>query len=181
MEKREEVITLGGGCFWCLEAVFSELEGVTRAVSGYAGGSVPNPSYEQVCSGNTGHAEVVQVAFDAEIISPEEILSIFFSIHDPTTLNRQGNDVGSQYRSAIIYHNPMQEEIAQALIADLNESHIWQDPIVTEVIPLETFYEAEDYHQDYYKYNSQQPYCQVVVAPKLAKFRKQFAHMRKEA
>ena len=181
MENSYEVITLGGGCFWCLEAVFSELQGVTQVLSGYAGGSVPDPSYEQVCSGKTGHAEVVRVIFDPEIISSEEILSIFFSIHDPTTLNRQGADVGSQYRSAIIYHSAQQEEIAQALIADLNESHIWHDPIVTEVVPLDTFYQAEDYHQEYFKYNSQQPYCQVVVAPKLAKFRKQFAHKRKEA
>jgi peptide-methionine (S)-S-oxide reductase len=181
MENSNEIITLGGGCFWCLEAVFAELQGVTQVVSGYAGGSVPSPSYEQVCNETTGHAEVVQVTFDPEIISSKEILSIFFSIHDPTTLNRQGADVGSQYRSAIIYHSARQEEIAQALIADLNESHIWPDPIVTEVVPLDTFYQAEDYHQEYFKYNSQQPYCQVVVAPKLAKFRKQFAHRRKEA
>jgi peptide-methionine (S)-S-oxide reductase len=181
MEKNYEIITLGGGCFWCLEVLFAELQGVTQVVSGYAGGSVPDPSYEQVCSGATGHAEVIQVAYDPEIISSEEILAVFFSIHDPTTLNRQGADVGSQYRSAIFYHSVQQEEIAQALIADLNESRIWDDPIVTEVVPSDTFYQAEDYHQEYYKHNGQQPYCQVVIAPKLAKFRKKFAHKRKEA
>lgn len=180
MEKNYEIITLGGGCFWCLEVLFAELQGVIRVVSGYAGGSVPDPSYEQVCSGATGHAEVIQVAYDPEIISSEEILGVFFSIHDPTTLNRQGADVGSQYRSAIFYHSAQQEEIAQALIADLNESRIWDDPIVTEVVPSDTFYQAENYHQEYYKHNSQQPYCQVVIAPKLAKFRKKFAHKRKE-
>lgn len=181
MGKNSEIITLGGGCFWCLEAVFVELQGVTKVVSGYAGGSVPNPSYEQVCSGATGHAEVTQVTFDPEVISTKEILSIFFGIHDPTTLNRQGNDVGTQYRSVIFYHNEQQKEIAQILINELNESHIWANPIVTEVVPLDSFYRAEDYHQEYYKYNSQQPYCQVVIAPKLAKFRKQFAHKRKQA
>ena len=171
----KEVVTLGGGCFWCLEAVFSELQGVERVESGYAGGTVPNPSYELVCSGTTGHAEVAQMTFDPGVVSYREILQIFFTIHDPTTLNRQGADVGTQYRSAIFYHDQEQKRIAEELIAELNAAHIWPNPIVTEVTPLETFYEAEDYHREYYKYNSQQPYCQAVITPKLAKFRKSFS------
>lgn len=169
-----EVTTLGGGCFWCLEAVYIELKGVERVVSGYSGGSVANPSYEQVCSGRTGHAEVVQLTYDPELISFKEILQVFFTIHDPTTLNRQGADVGTQYRSAIFYHNPQQKRVAEELIAELNESNLWPDPIVTEVTPFERFYEAEEYHQEYYANNPNQPYCQVVIAPKLAKFRKKY-------
>jgi peptide-methionine (S)-S-oxide reductase len=171
----KEQATLGGGCFWCLEAVFVELEGVEQVISGYAGGTVPNPTYRAVCTGTTGHAEVAQVTYDPAVISYQEILQVFFATHDPTTLNRQGADVGTQYRSAIYYHNVQQKETAESVIAELNEAGIWPDPIVTEVAPLETFYPAEDYHQDYYKYNSQQPYCQVVITPKLAKFRKAFA------
>lgn len=170
-----EITTLGGGCFWCLEAVFVELQGVDKVESGYSGGTKPNPTYEQVCSGNTGHAEVAQITFDPDIISYQEILQIFFAIHDPTTLNRQGADVGTQYRSVIFYHDQEQRRIAEEMIDELNSAHIWPEPIVTEVAPLEVFYKAEDYHQDYYKYNSQQPYCQAVITPKLAKFRKNFA------
>ena len=175
------VVTLGGGCFWCLEAVYAELQGVVKMTSGYAGGTVPNPSYQQVCSGNTGHAEVVQVTFDPEVITYQEILGVFFSIHDPTTLNRQGADVGTQYRSVIFYQNQEQKEAAEQFISEVTAEQIFPDPIVTEVAPLETFYEAEDYHQDYYKYNSQQPYCQVVIAPKVAKFRSSYAHKLKES
>ena len=171
----KEVTTLGGGCFWCLEAVFVELRGVEKVESGYSGGSMPNPSYEQVCSGNTGHAEVAQVTFDPGIISYREILQIFFATHDPTTLNRQGGDVGTQYRSVTFYHDEGQRQIAEELISELNSAQIWPNPIVTEVAPLDVFYKAEDYHQDYYEYNSQQPYCQAVITPKLAKFRKNFA------
>lgn len=174
-QNGKEVTTLGGGCFWCLEAVFVELGGVEKVESGYSGGTVPNPSYEQVCSGNTGHAEVAQVTFDPNIISFREILQIFFAIHDPTTLNRQGADVGTQYRSVIFYHDEEQKNIAEEMIDELNSAQIWPNPIVTEVAPLEDYYKAEDYHQEYYKYNSQQPYCQAVITPKLAKFRKSFA------
>lgn len=156
-----------------------ELQGVTEIVSGYSGGEVADPSYQQVCSGNTGHAEVVQVTFDPEQITYEEILSVFFATHDPTTLNRQGADVGTQYRSVIFYQNGGQKEAAEKLIADLDSQQIWSNPIVTEVAPLEVFYEAEDYHQEYYRYNSAQPYCQVVIAPKVAKFRSSFAHKLK--
>lgn len=170
-----EVTTLGGGCFWCLEAVFVELQGVEKVESGYSGGTVPDPSYEQVCTGNTGHAEVAQITFDPDVISFREILQVFFATHDPTTLNRQGADVGTQYRSVIFYHDEDQKNIAQEMIEELNSANIWPNPIVTEVEPLENYYKAEDYHQDYYKYNSQQPYCQAVITPKLAKFRKNFA------
>jgi peptide-methionine (S)-S-oxide reductase len=170
-----EVATLGGGCFWCLEAVFVELQGVERVVSGYTGGSVPNPTYRQICTGITGHAEVVQVHFDPSGISYREILHVFFAMHDPTTLNRQGADVGTQYRSAIFYHSQEQKEIAEEVIREFEEEKIWYDPIVTEVVPLDTFYEAEEYHQDYFKRNPQQPYCQFVVAPKVAKLRKEYA------
>ena len=170
----KEVTTLGGGCFWCLEAVFVELRGVEKVESGYSGGTVPNPSYEQVCSGATGHAEVAQVTFNPNIISFREILQIFFTIHDPTTLNRQGADVGTQYRSVIFYHDEEQKSIAEEMIDGFNSANIWPNPIVTKVAPLEVFYKAEDYHQEYYKYNSQQPYCQAVITPKLAKLRKNF-------
>jgi peptide-methionine (S)-S-oxide reductase len=170
----KDTVTLGGGCFWCLEAVYRELTGVEKVESGYSGGTVSNPTYEQVCTGTTGHAEVVQVTFDPAIISFREILEIFFSIHDPTTLNRQGNDVGTQYRSAIFYHSEEQKSIAEAMIRELDEAGHWRTPIVTEVAPFTTFYRAEDYHQEYYQNNNRQPYCRVVIAPKLAKFRKQY-------
>jgi peptide-methionine (S)-S-oxide reductase len=168
-----EVATLGGGCFWCLEAVFDELRGVEEVVSGYSGGTVPDPTYEQVCRGNTGHAEVVQVTFDPAVVSFREILEVYFSIHDPTTLNRQGADVGTQYRSVVFYHTPEQKRVAEEVITELEEASIWDDPIVTEVTPSGTFYGAENYHQQYFRRNQRQPYCQVVVAPKVAKFRKQ--------
>jgi len=167
-----EVATLGGGCFWCLEAVFDELHGVEDVVSGYAGGTVSNPTYEQVSLGTTGHAEVVQVTFDPEVITYREILEIFFDIHDPTTLNRQGADVGPQYRSVILYHDARQKETAEALIAELGASGTWSRPIVTAVEPLEAFYEAEAYHQEYFTRNPRQPYCRAVISPKVAKFRK---------
>ncbi|MCZ7670639.1 MAG: peptide-methionine (S)-S-oxide reductase MsrA [Chloroflexi bacterium] len=170
---------MGGGCFWCLEPLYDDLIGVESVVSGYAGGHVPNPTYEQVCGKRTGHAEVVQVTFNAQTISFREILEIFFTFHDPTTLNRQGNDVGPQYRSVIFYHDAAQKETAEAVIAEFNAANLWQDPIVTEVTPLDTFYPAEDYHQNYYQNNPYQPYCQFVVAPKVAKFRKQFSNKRK--
>jgi peptide-methionine (S)-S-oxide reductase len=165
-----EVATLGGGCFWCLEAVFDKLKGVLHVESGYAGGTVVNPTYRQVCTGMTGHAEVIQITFDPAVISFREILEVFFDIHDPTTLNRQGADVGTQYRSAIFYHSEVQKATAEALIAELEAAHVWESPVVTEVVPFEAFYQAEDYHQEYYRQNQQQPYCRAVIAPKLAKF-----------
>src|SRR5215471_18310605 len=170
----KEVATLGGGCFWCLEAVFDELKGVERVESGYAGGTVPNPSYYDVCAEITGHAEVVQVTFNPQIISFKEILEVFFTIHDPTTLNRQGADVGTQYRSAIFYHTPEQRQIAEDTIKELTAARLWESPIVTEVAPLDVFYPAEDYHQDYFQQNPYQPYCQYVIVPNVAKFRKYF-------
>lgn len=179
--KPLEIATLGGGCFWCLEAVYRELQGVEKVVSGYAGGSVPDPTYQQVCSGSTGHAEVVQLHFAPGEISFREVLVIFFSIHDPTTPNRQGADVGSQYRSVIFHHSPEQRETAEELIAELGAEGIWDDPIVTEVAPLEDFYPAEDYHQEYYERNPEQPYCQVVIQPKLAKFRSTYSERLKGA
>ncbi|MSS72833.1 MAG: bifunctional methionine sulfoxide reductase B/A protein [Candidatus Latescibacteria bacterium] len=169
-----EIATLGGGCFWCLEAVFEELKGVDAAVSGYAGGKVPNPSYEAVCSGKTGHAEVVQVTFDPSVISLKDLLQVYFTIHDPTTLNRQGADVGTQYRSAIFVHSPAQKEVAEQVVREITEKHIWDRPIVTEITPLPTFYPAEEYHQEYYQQNPDQGYCRIVIAPKVAKFRKEF-------
>jgi peptide-methionine (S)-S-oxide reductase len=170
-----QIATLGGGCFWCLEAVFEQLRGVDMVESGYSGGNLANPTYEQVCSGRTGHAEVVQVTFDPQQITYSEILDVFFAIHDPTTMNRQGADVGSQYRSVIFYQRPAQKEAAEKKIAELNSAQIWDAPIVTEIAPLTVFYKAEDYHQSYYQENPRQPYCQVVISPKVAKFRKQFA------
>lgn len=170
-----EVTTLGGGCFWCLEAVFDDVRGVEDVVSGYAGGFVVNPTYRQVCDGKTGHAEVVRVTFDPRVIAFREILEIFFAIHDPTTLNRQGADVGPQYRSAIFYHSPEQKATAQAVIAELNAAKVFDKPIVTEVTAATKFYPAEDYHQEYFRKNPYQPYCQVVVSPKVAKLRKNFA------
>jgi peptide-methionine (S)-S-oxide reductase len=173
-EKKLEVATLAGGCFWCLEAVYDELRGVEDVVSGYAGGHVADPSYREVCEGTTGHAEVVQVTFDPGVVSFRELLEVFFTIHDPTTPNRQGADVGTQYRSAIFYHTPEQERTAREVIREINEAHIWGAPAVTEVEPLEKFYPAEDYHQEYFRRNPAQPYCQVVVAPKVSKFRQKF-------
>lgn len=172
--QQREVATLAGGCFWCLEAVFDDLRGVESVESGYMGGEVLNPTYRQVCSGTTGHAEVVQVTFDAQVVSFRELLEIFFTIHDPTTLNRQGADVGTQYRSAIFYHSPEQKEIAERTISELNAEGIWDAPIVTEVAPAGEFYVAEDYHQEYYAQNASQAYCRAVVAPKVAKFRQKF-------
>jgi peptide-methionine (S)-S-oxide reductase len=169
-----EVATLGGGCFWCLEAVFEQLIGVEKVVSGYSGGTVDNPTYRQVTTGTTGHAEVVQVTFNPQTISYGEILEVFFTIHDPTTLNRQGADLGPQYRSAIFYHSPEQEATAREKIRSF-AAKVWDDPIVTEVSPLSDFYVAEDYHQEYYRNNRGQPYCQVVIAPKVTKFRKKYA------
>jgi len=176
----KEVATLGGGCFWCLEAVFDGLQGVESVESGYTGGKIANPTYEQVCSGNTGHAEVVRVTFDPQAISFRDILVVFFAIHDPTTLNRQGNDAGTQYRSAIFYHTPEQQAAAEQAIAALTAGKAYRDPIVTAVAPAETFYVAEDYHQEYFANNSYQPYCQMVVAPKVAKFRQKFAQRVKK-
>lgn len=169
----DENTTLGGGCFWCLEAVFQELEGVLDIKSGYAGGNVDNPTYEEVSNGRTGHAEVVQVRFDPRVISFKEILRVFFGIHDPTTLNRQGADKGARYRSVILYSDPEQKADAEAVMAELAEAGIWTDPIVTEVAPLTAFWEAEDYHQDYYNRYADQPYCRAVIDPKLAKFRRE--------
>ncbi|MGI6609450.1 MAG: peptide-methionine (S)-S-oxide reductase MsrA [Limnochordia bacterium] len=169
-----ETATFGGGCFWCLEAVFDDLRGVEKVVSGYSGGSVANPSYEQVCTGETGHAEVVQVTFDPSQISFGDLLVVFFTIHDPTTPNRQGGDVGPQYRSVIFCHSSEQERTARAVIQALNKEGIWEAPIVTEVIPYERFYSAEDGHSDFFSRNPLQPYCQAVVAPKVRQFRRQF-------
>ena len=172
--------TLAGGCFWCLEAVFDELKGVIAVESGYAGGHVANPSYQAVCTGMTGHAEVVQVTFDPLVISYEDLLRIFFTIHDPTTLNRQGADVGTQYRSAIFTHDEEQRAAAEAVIREISESRLWPNPIVTEVEPLDKFYVAEDYHQEYFAHNPNQPYCRVVIEPKVAKFRKHFVDRLKK-
>ncbi|MEP7292754.1 MAG: peptide-methionine (S)-S-oxide reductase MsrA [Chloroflexota bacterium] len=174
-----EVATLAGGCFWCLEAVYDDLKGVTDVVSGYTGGAVPNPSYEQVCTGRTGHAEVVQITFDPTVVSFREILNVFFTIHDPTTLNRQGNDVGTQYRSAVYYHSPEQKATAEQVIAEVNKEHLWNAPIVTEVAALHTFFPAEAYHQEYFRQHPDQGYCQIVIAPKVAKFRKHFLEQLK--
>lgn len=167
-----ELATLAGGCFWCLEAVYNELKGVHRVVSGYTGGQTENPSYQAVCTGLTGHAEAVQIHYDPQVISYRDLLQVFFTIHDPTTLNRQGADVGTQYRSAIFYHDPAQKQQAEQMIAEIEAAKIWPQPIVTQVEPLGVFYPAEAYHQDYFKRNPYQGYCQVVIAPKVAKFRK---------
>jgi peptide-methionine (S)-S-oxide reductase len=171
----QEIATLAGGCFWCLEAVYDELKGVEDVVSGYAGGADPSPTYEAVCRGTTGHAEVVQVTFDSDAVSFDEILRVFFTIHDPTTLNRQGADVGTQYRSAIFYHSPEQRDASERVIAEVEDEGIWGSaPVVTEVVPLETFYPAEQYHQEYFARNPNQGYCQVVIAPKVSKFRQKY-------
>ncbi len=175
-----QTATLAGGCFWCLEAVFDELKGVESVESGYSGGHVPNPTYHEVCDGGTGHAEVVQITFDPAVISYRDLLTVFFTIHDPTTLNRQGNDVGTQYRSAIFYHDEEQKQTAEEVIAELEAAKLWDAPIVTEVTPFTAFYRAEDYHQEYFARNRFQPYCQFVVAPKVAKFRQKFAERLKK-
>lgn len=175
-----EIATLGGGCFWCLEAVYEQLDGVHSVESGYSGGQVPHPSYQEVCTGTTGHAEVVQITFDPNVISFRDLLDVFFVIHNPTTPNRQGADVGTQYRSAIFYHSPEQCEVARQVIAELEGDKIWDAPIVTEVTPFEAFYKAEAYHQGYYRNNPSQGYCRVVIAPKIAKFRKLFADRLKK-
>ena len=169
-----EVATLGGGCFWCLEAVYRDVRGVEEVVSGYAGGQTPRPSYEQVCSGRTGHAEVVQLTFDPRQVTYRELLEVFFTIHDPTTPNRQGADVGTQYRSIVLYHSPEQEQTAREVMRELEANRVWDAPIVTQVEPLEAFYPAEAYHQDYFARNPNQPYCQIVIAPKVAKFRQKY-------
>jgi len=170
----KEVATIAGGCFWCLEATFNEVYGIDKAVSGYTGGKTIKPSYSEVSSGITGHAEAVQLTFNPKRISFEQILRIFFSIHDPTTLNKQGADIGTQYRSAIFYHNEKQKAVAEQVIKELNDAKVWSIPIVTEVAPFHEFYVAEDYHQKYFEKNPEQAYCQMVIAPKLAKFRKQY-------
>lgn len=174
-----ERATLGGGCFWCLDAVYRSLEGVLDVQSGYAGGEDPAPTYEAVCGGATGHAEVVQVAFDPSVIGYEDILEVFFTVHDPTTPNRQGADVGTQYRSIILYHDPKQNEVAEAVKARIDKEGLYEGPVVTEVVPLEMFYPAEDYHQDYFSKNPYQPYCMAVVRPKVAKFRKKWENRLK--
>ena len=174
MSTNPETATFGGGCFWCVEAVMQPLRGVRRVTSGYAGGHVENPTYREVCSGRTGHAEVAQVTFDPSEVSYRDLLHVFFATHDPTTLNRQGADVGTQYRSVVFYHDEAQREAAEAVIAELEAEGVFDRPIVTEVKPLEAFYPAEDYHQDYFRQNPQAPYCQAVIAPKVAKLRRQY-------
>ena len=180
MGKQNEIATLAGGCFWCLEAVFDELKGVESVESGYSGGHVERPSYAQVCDGETGHAEVVRVTFDPQVLSYKDLLTVFFTIHDPTTPNRQGNDVGTQYRSAIFYHDEGQKKVAEEVIREITVAGIWDAPIVTEVTPFEKFFIAEDYHQEYFRKNPFQGYCRVVIAPKVAKFRHQFAERLKK-
>jgi peptide-methionine (S)-S-oxide reductase len=176
-----EVITLGGGCFWCLEAVFDDLRGVESVESGYSGGFVPDPGYKEVCTGETGHAEVVQITFDPAVISPADLLRVFFTIHDPTTLNRQGADRGTQYRSVIFYRSDEQKAAAEQVMREFADQKIWEDPIVTQLVAFEAFYKAEDYHQEYYANNAGQPYCRVVIAPKVAKFREHFRDKLKKA
>lgn len=177
--SRHETATLGGGCFWCLEPIFKDMRGVISAVSGYAGGQAPNPTYEQVCSGTTGHAEVVQVTFEPDVISFGDLLRVFFVIHDPTTRNRQGNDVGTQYRSVILYHSPEQKQVAEEVMQSIDRENIWEKPLVTQLVPFEEFYPAEDYHQDYFINNPGQGYCRAIIAPKVTKFRKQYAELLK--
>lgn len=172
-----ELATLGGGCFWCIEPIFQDLKGVTKVVSGYTGGHLKNPTYKDICTGTTGHAEVIQVTFDPAVVTYREILEIFFTIHDPTTLNRQGNDAGTQYRSVVYYHSPEQKTAAEAV--KLASAEIWDDPIVTEISALDTFYPAENYHQNYYKTNPYQPYCSIVITPKVKKFREKYKHKLK--
>ena len=175
-----EIATLGGGCFWCIEAAFQEIRGVIKVESGYAGGTTASPTYEQVCSGTTGHVEVVQVTFDPNTVSFREILEIFFTAHDPTTLNRQGADMGTQYRSVIFYHNEKQKETAEQVIEELDTTKVWDDPIVTKVEPLKRFYKAEDYHTKYFDRHPEAPYCKIVIAPKIAKLRKKYREKLKK-
>ncbi|MCI4336699.1 MAG: peptide-methionine (S)-S-oxide reductase MsrA [Thermoplasmata archaeon] len=177
----EGVATLGGGCFWCTEAVFSELKGVREVLPGYSGGERPNPTYEQVCDGDTGHAEVVQVRFDPTVISYHDLLAIFFTVHDPTTLNRQGNDMGTQYRSVIFYHDAAQRDVAQQTVTEVQAARIWPGRIVTEVTPFRAFFPAEEYHRDYFRRNPGQGYCRAIIAPKVAKFRAHYAERLKRA
>jgi len=174
------IATLAGGCFWCIEAIFSEIEGVHKVESGYSGGTVANPSYEDVSSGETGHAEAVQITFDPSVVSYRDLLRVFLTVHDPTTLNRQGEDIGTQYRSAIFYHSPEQKAVADSAIAEITAAKIWDRPIVTQVVPFTNFYSAEGYHQQYYENNSNQPYCRLVIAPKVAKFRQHYLQMLKK-
>jgi peptide-methionine (S)-S-oxide reductase len=178
--SNQETATLAGGCFWCLEAVYDEIKGVLSVESGYSNGDSLNPTYKDVCNGDTGHAEAVRIQFDPSVVSFRNLLNVFFAIHDPTTLNRQGGDVGTQYRSAIFYHSSEQKETAETLIRELNAERVWHSPIVTEVTAAEQFYAAEDYHQEYFAHNQFQPYCQAVVAPKVAKFRKHFLELLKK-
>ena len=180
MGKQVELATLAGGCFWCLEAVFDDLKGVESVESGYSGGNVPSPSYAQVCNGDTGHAEVIRVTFDPLVLSYKDLLTVFFTIHDPTTLNRQGNDVGTQYRSAIFYHSPEQKATAEQVVKKITQERLWTNPIVTEIAPFDKFYIAEDYHQEYFKKNPYQGYCRAIIAPKVAKFRHKFAERLKK-
>jgi peptide-methionine (S)-S-oxide reductase len=177
---KTEIATLGGGCFWCLEAIYDQLKGIKEVVSGYAGGHVAQPSYQEVCTGTTGHAEVVQIAFDPELISYKQILRIFFTIHEPTTPNRQGADIGPQYRSIILYHSAEQRAMAQEVMAEIEAEKIWDAPLVTELQPFEVFYPAEEYHQQYFQRNPSAGYCRVVIAPKVAKFRKEFMDQLKD-
>lgn len=177
--SEHQLATFGGGCFWCVEPIFDELAGVTEVVSGYSGGKRANPTYEQICSGATGHAEVVQIRFDPDRISYRDLLRIFFSVHDPTQLNRQGNDIGTQYRSVIFHHSADQERIAHEVIDELSSAKLWPQPIVTEVSPLTAFYPAENYHQEYYFNNPGQPYCQIIIEPKVQRFRQQYAQRLK--
>lgn len=180
MSNTVETATFGTGCFWCTEAIFQDLKGVQQVISGYSGGSVENPSYQQVCTGTTGHAEAVQITFDPEVISFEDLLYVFWRTHDPTTLNRQGADIGPQYRSVIFYHNDEQKKLAEKSLKETDASGLWSNPIVTEISPYETFYQAEDYHQNYYKINPNQPYCRAVIDPKVRKFRKEFQEQLKD-
>ena len=178
-QASQAIATLAGGCFWCIEAVFENMRGVSKVESGFAGGVMLNPTYRQVCSGESGHAEVIQVTFDPSIVSYEELLLVFFTVHDPTTRNRQGADVGTQYRSAVFYHDAAQKAIAEQVIARLTAERLWPNPIVTEVAPFDAFYKAEAYHQQYYRNNASKPYCQIVIAPKVTKFRKAYAYLLK--
>ena len=173
--SQEEVATLAGGCFWCLEAVFKEVKGVQRVLSGYTGGKKENPTYDDVCSDKTGHAEALDITFFPDVISYREILEIFFTVHDPTTMNRQGHDTGSQYRSAVFYHDEAQKSIAEKVIGEINNAHIWSSPIVTELKPYTKFYSAEEYHRDYFENHPEQGYCQAIIAPKVLKFRQKWA------
>jgi peptide-methionine (S)-S-oxide reductase len=177
----KEVITLGGGCFWCLDAVFADIRGVEQVLSGYSGGKVANPTYDDVCTGTTGHAEVTEITFDPAVVSLRELLKIFFTLHDPTTKDRQGNDVGTQYRSVIFYRDATQKAVAEEVIAEISVSNVWDGKVVTELQPFKAFYRAEDYHQDYYRKNPLQPYCLFVIRPKVAKLRKSYLQMLKAA